>query len=320
MTRDYTKPLTILVAGSADSTTANISDNLSEWIFGTQDSRDVTVVPVYRPNIGNGMANFLLWGNELFAWDQEDGDPLFAAVAPEGGHRSISHASKTWQGKDYAEAAGWAIGQLTTAREDGNEVAVIMFYNPEDEEDLALVTKAKEYDLPTYDLAMSMVDNFPGYQTEEEKAAEAKAKAEFEEKTQDEEPKKAPAPRKRAAKKTVASKAPKTLEAAEKPLQDVPVGTTVEVAGTEFTKHSENPFAEPKTELSADVSVYRKGPNPHRDPLPGNPMYDQPVKTITGDTMSVKKSDFVALAEAMKKMGEGFTEAIAALTSIVEGQ
>lgn len=311
MTRDYTKPMTILVAGSADSTTANINDNLIEWIFGDQDSRDVTVVPVYRPNLGKGMTNFLVWGNEIFQWDQEDGDPLFAAVAPEGGHRSISHASKTWQAHDYHEAMGWAVGQLTTAREDGNEVAVIMFYNPEDADDLYLIEAAKKLELPTYDLAMSMVDNFPGYQTEEEKAVAAKATEEFEEKTPEEEPKKAPAPRKRAAKKTVASKVSKTLEADEKPLQDVP---------------------EPTPVLSADVAIPRKGPNPHRAPLPGNPMYDQAapsglvytpnaneVKTAT-ESMTVNKSDFVSLAEAMKKMGEGFTEAIAALTSIVEGQ
>lgn len=328
MTRDFSKPLTVLLAGSADSTTANIEDNLLDWMFGTQDSRDVTVVVPYRPNMGGGMSSFLVWGNNIFQWDQEGGDPLLAAVAPEGGHKSISHAKKTYQAENYAEAMGWAIGQLTSAREDGHEVAVISFYNPDDEEDLYLITAAKQFGLPTYDLAMSMVDNFPGFKTEEELEAEAKAKEEFD-KTLNEvvAEKKVSAPRKRAAKKTAASNAPKTLEVQEKPLEDVPVGTTVVVAGMEFTKHSESPFVEPTSgvdehgrELSATVTVPRKGPNPHRAPLPGNPMHDQPVKTVPASTMTVAKSDFVSLAESMQKMGEGFTEAIAALTRIVEGQ
>lgn len=324
MTRDFSKPLTILVSGSADSTTANINDNLLDWIFGGHDQRDVSVVIPYRSDMGEGMANFLVWGNEFFQWDQKDGDPLYAAVAPDGGHKSISHASKTWQAKNYREAMGWAVGQLTSAREDGHEIAVISFYNSEDENDLALITYAKELEIPTYDLAMSMVDNFPGYQTEEEKEAEAKSKAEFEkalaEVAAEEAPKEAPKPRKRAAKKTAAAKNPKTLEPADKPLQDVPEPTPEDPwngVNRGFPQDANKP------ELSATVPVTHNGPNPHRAPLPGNPIHDQPVRTEEDikarNAITVEKTDLVALAESMKKMGEAHAEGMATLIRIIEG-
>jgi DNA-binding transcriptional MerR regulator len=321
--RDFTKPLTILVSGSANTTIPNIEDNLIDWIFGGRDERDVTVVVPYRSEMGKGMANFLVWGMDFFQWDQPEGDTLLAGVAPEGGHKSISHASKTWQAKDYSEAMGWCIGQLTSAREDGNEIAVISLYNEEDDDDLKLITYAKQLGIPTFDLAMSMVDNFAGFKTEAQLEEEARAKEEFDKalaEVIDETPKKAAAPRKRAAKKTVASKAADTLQEDEKPLQDVPVGTTVEVAGEKFTKVGENPFAEAANTLSADVTVPRKGPNPHRAPLPGNPMYDQkPITEVSEATVTVKKSDLVGLAESMKQMGTGFTNAIDILTRVIEG-
>lgn len=249
MAKEFMNPLTILVSGSANSTIPNIEDNLVDWIFSGLDERDVKLVVIYKPDMGKGMSNFLKWGQDFFQWGQEDGDPLYGIVMPEGGHRSISNAVETRAVETPTEAIGVGIAALQKDMQEGREVAVVSFYNPEDEFDLNLITVAKHDDIQTFDLSMGMVDFFEGYESMEDRLAREEAEDRFAqdqlEKSLDEKPvaKKATTPRKRAAKKTVAPKPTDALQEAEKPLQDVP---------------------EPKS----------KGPNPHRDPLPGNPTND----------------------------------------------
>lgn len=349
------KDLTILVTGSGNSSTANIEDVLTDWIFQGKDSRNVRVIIPFTDDLGKGIQNFINWGKDFFAWGESDGDPLVAVVQGDHGHRIISKADETKNaGMRFPDTIDTALDILSDAGNDGNDVAFISLFEPNNTTDLQAVTIAKTHyaPIPTFNLCEGMVDYFEGYESAEDRTARETAVEAFQEKLRNGEAevdtkpatKKAPAPRKRAAKKTVAPPAKPVAVEPEKPLQDVPetkhvhhfvyaddgighegsvcydcgtmedvpVGTLVEVAGLEFTK---------------------KGPNPFRDPLPGNPLYDQNTRkaefatqTIPGlpdghqetnGNLLVSKSDLVQLGEAMKKMAEGFTEAISTLTKIV---
>lgn len=290
MTRDFSTDLTILVTGSGNSTVQNIQDNLTEWIFGGNDERNVRVIIPFTELMGKGMENFITWGEDFFQWGDPEGDPFHAVVMPERGHKIISKATGTHQVTTLKETLDMSLELLTDDWQNGNEVAVISIFAPDMDEDMEFITEAKKINLlPVFNLSEGMIDSFDGYQSEESIMVEGAAREKFllEEAQKDaiaslekdtkSATKKAPAPRKRAAKKTTPPSAPTTLKEPEKPLQDLPVGTVVEVAGTEFTKI---------------------GPNPFREPLPGNPIHDQ---KITKDTPLEGLSEFAEITPTKKQ-------------------
>lgn len=323
--RDFTTNLTILVTGSGNSTKGNIEDNLLEWIFGSNDSRNVKVIVPFTQNIGTGLNNFLLWGQDFFQWDSPEGDPLIAVVEPEGGHKAISHAKETQQ---VSKGGGFeaALDMLTDAWQDGNEVAVISLFEPNSSDDLHWITEAKKVNLlPVLNLCEGLIDSFEGYRTEESIMIEGAAREKFlkEEAEKDaleqiEKPvaKKASAPRKRAAKKAVAPVVASSLQEAEKPLQDSPVGTVVEVGGTKFTKMGDDPFREPKSGLDRliDKSVQREEekkaarPVTKDTPLEGLSVFAPNAWTDPAeDKILVDRKDLADLAKGIELITGAFT-------------
>lgn len=309
------KNLTMLVTGFGDSKLGNIQDNLTEWIFSETDSRDVTVIVPFTDEIGKGLETFLSWGLKFFQWGSEGGDPLYGVVTPEGGHKVISKATETFAVADQTGAISIAMGTLTAAQQSGDEIAVVSMFDPNNASDMALISRAKELKIPTYNLCDAMLDSFEGYETEEEKKEREDALAAFKEKLETEEAavatkpatKKAAAPRKRVAKKSAVNTPPASLQEPEKALEDSPVGTQVEVGGTTFTK---------------------VGPNPFREPLPGNPIHDQTedvwsdvaaakAATKTPDSVSVTREDLAQLGEDIKNMGLAFASVMDTYSRIV---
>jgi len=290
LTRDFSTDLTILVTGSGNSTVQNIQDNLTEWILRGKDERNVQVIIPFTELMGKGMENFIEWGEYFFQWGDPEGDPFHAVVMPKRGNKIISKATNTKQVTTFKESIDVSLELLTDAWQNGNEVAVISIFASDMDEDMEFITEAKKINLlPVFNLSEGMIDSFDGYQSEESIMVEGAAREKFllEEAQkdavasldQDTKPatKKASAPRKRAAKKTTTPSTPTTLKESEKPLQDLPVGTVVEVADTEFTKI---------------------GPNPFREPLPGNPIHDQ---KITKDTPLEGFSEFAEITPTKKQ-------------------
>jgi len=237
------KDLTILVTGSGDSSTSNIEDNLIDWIFKGNDSRNVKVIIPFTANMGKGMENFIKWGSEFFDWGSPDGDPMVAVIQGDHGHRVISKASSTTQVASFHDAVDTSMNLLSDAGNDGDEVAFISIFDPANEEDMQAVTVAKSYSpIPTYNLSEGMVDFFEGYESPEDKLKREQAVAEFEKNKPAEEvtkpaTKKAATPRKRAAKKVQPQESKPLVQAAEKALEGIPVGTTGKLpvdAKTEF--------------------------------------------------------------------------------------
>lgn len=334
MQRDFNKDLTILVTGTGNSSTANIEDNLIEWIFGGNDSRNVKVIIPFVENLGKGMENFIRWGSDFFDWGSPNGDPMIGVIETEYGHKVVSKASKTRRAVDFSDAIVIAMETLSDAGNDGNEIAVISLFEPGSPSDLLAINIAKSYaPIPVHNLCEGMVDFFEGYQSEESILVEGKARENFlmSEAEKDaidqlDKPvaKKASAPRKRAAKKAAVPASKPMLEEPEKalqdvpkpkhvhrfvwaddgnghegsvcydcqesepemPIQDAPVGTVVEVAGTEFTKI---------------------GPNPFRAPLPTSKLPEKTDAWTDPDKILVNKRDLADLAEGINLITGAFT-------------
>jgi hypothetical protein len=224
---------------------------MAEWIFGPVEEREVHVILPVLSNMGGGIRNLIKLGQE---WEFK-----FTVVHPDGApmDKAISALPDFVRVENERGALEEGLEILTQAHKDGHETAFIHAYNPENTyeqgnealSDFEIIGDAKNYQwLSTLNLCEGLIDSFQGYKSTDEILKEERLKKEFEEKQAAEEPsspkaaaKKVTAPRKTAAKK-VEPKETKALETeAEKPLQDVP-------------EHN--------------------GPNPHRAPLPGNPIHD----------------------------------------------
>lgn len=269
MTRDFSKDLTIMVAGSGNVTMQHLEESMAEWIFGSVEEREVHVILPLLSNMGGGIRNLIKLGME---WEFK-----FTLVHPKGAPmtKEMSALPGEWfvPADDEREALEKGLDLLTQRFKAGDETAFIHAYNPENTyeqgnsalSDFEIIGDAKNYNwLSTLNLCEGLIDSFEGYKSTDEILKEERLQKEFEDKQREIEAakpkpeKKAPAPRKRAAKKPEVEESKPLAVEAEKPLEDVPVGTVVEVAGMEFTKKGPNPFREPLPTgniLSADVKV-----------------------------------------------------------------
>lgn len=268
MPRDFNKDLTIMVAGSNNVTMQHLEESMAEWIFGNTEEREVHVIVPLLSQMGGGIRNLIKLGME---WEFK-----FTLVHPKGVSmtREMSALPGDWflPVDDEHMALEKGLALLTEHYKAGDETAFIHAYNPENTyeqgnnalSDFEIIGYAKNYNwLSTLNLCEGLIDSFEGYKSTDEILKEERLQKEFAEKLAAEEaakPKtaKAPVTRRRAVKKTEPQESAPLLEEPEKPLQDVPVGTIVEVAGMEFLKKGPNPFREPLPTgniLSADVKI-----------------------------------------------------------------
>ena len=333
MTRDFSKNLTIMVAGSGPATMAHLEASLAEWIFGPVVEREVHVILPLFSDMGGAIRNLIKLGME---WEFRF-TVIQSANAPMTRELSALSEGSFVHVDTEREALEHGLELLTQHHKQDYETAFIMAYNPKSVyeqgnlalSDLEIIGDVKNYQwLPTLNLCEGLVDSFEGFETTDELLKRERLQKEFDEKQKAEEAtkpveeKKAPTPRKRAAKKAVAPEPTKPLAVAEKPLQDVPVGTVVEVAGMAFTK---------------------KGPNPFRDPIPGNPVHDDKrnelsanVAVVIGapdiqedireahgvvvklDKIAVSRNDLADLSQNIRALTEAFGGVMDTFTRILK--
>lgn len=217
MERDFSKPLSIVIAGTGKTSMPNLKANLDEWIFGNPEDNNErflrVIIPVMADLDGSmrGLVDFLMdYGpDEVSVWHvpgagmtsklakSEEGKTIFMAEDPE-------HAFEA------------AMAQLKDCQENGDETAFLMLFNEESvytqgetsPSDLELIGMAKNYSgIPTLNLCEGLVDSFNGFETPEERAFREKLEAEQKEKEAAERAAEREA-KKAAAKKTTTTSAP----------------------------------------------------------------------------------------------------------------
>lgn len=319
MTRDFSKDLTIMVAGSNNVTMQHLEESMAEWIFGSTDEREVHVIVPLLSNMGGGIRNLIKLGME---WEFK-----FTLVHPKGAPmtREMSALPGDWflPADDEREALEKGLSLLTERFKAGDETAFIHAYNPENTyeqgnsalSDFEIIGDAKNYNwLSTLNLCEGLIDSFEGYKSTDEILKEERLQKEFAEKQAAEEAlkpkpeKKAPAPRKRAQPKVEKEEAKPLVAEPERPLEDVPVGTVVEVAGTEFVKTGPNPFREPLPTgniLSATVTV----PDIQEDIREAHAQVEKVNRiSVSRDDLAQLSTDIRALTSAFGNIMDTFTQ------------
>lgn len=355
MVQDYDKDLFIVLVGTGKTTHKNFVDNVEDYIFGDRDEREVTLLVPYTKDMSPSLGDIL---NE---WAVGSGDapnyPILAFVENDNGHRSIAVASDAYQFTDAdrvtmeSAAIEAAMQRLVEFQKEGNEVAVVVLYD--EENDVRLIGELKNYpSIPVLNVN-GMIDSFPGFKTTDEILEEERKREEFETKeairiaaekeqekaTKPTPTKKAAAPRKRAASKPVEDKPltettprkaaaprkkvvpPKPEPVEEKP--DYKVGASAVVGGIPFVKHSEWP---------KDLEPVKVLPKPVETPLPTpveTPLTDvwtevakakSEVNTTKVTHYAVSKENLASLSEGITEMAQSFSKVMASMTRIIEGE
>ena len=329
MTRDFSKDLTIMVAGSGNVTMQHLEESMAEWIFGSVDEREVHVIVPLLSQMGGGIRNLIKLGME---WEFK-----FTLVHPKGApmSREMSALPGDWfvPADDEREALEKGLSLLTDRFKAGDETAFIHAYDPENTyeqgnnalSDFEIIGDAKNYDwLTTLNLCEGLIDSFEGYKTTDEILKEERLQKEFEDKQRAEEAanpkpvaaKKVTAPRKRAAKQVEKEESKPLVVEDEKPLEDAPAGTVVEVAGTEFVKVGPNPFREPLPTgniLSADVKVDLA---PQADVW--TEVNEAHAQTEKSNRLSVSRDDLAQLSTDIRALTSAFGNIMDTFTQILK--
>ena len=309
-TRPWDKDLTILVTGLGATNTANLEENLLDWMFGQLETREIRIIVPILSKMGPGMKEFFKWGT---SWGF---DFTIVQVADAGMTREITALPQESFVKVADDRTALATG-MTYLLDDyrkGNEIAFVMIYDENSVykqgdthiSDREIIGDAKAMQFPLTTLNINgMIDSFEGYESPEEIAAREKAIAEFEQKILDGEiggaiAKKAVAPRKRAAKKVVAPKSTPALEAPQKPTE----------TPSERPKLPIEELVEQRvpTELSATASL---------KPVAKEIWDDVAAARSPWDTDSSKDA-MLRHAKAVQAMGQAFTDVIGTLVEMME--
>lgn len=329
MTRDFSKDLTIMVAGSGNATMAHLEASLAEWIFGTVDEREVHVILPVLSQMGPGIRNLIKLGME---WEFKF-TVIQAKDAPMTRELSGVPEDSFVRMDGEREALEHGLELLTERFKAGDETAFFLAYDPKSTyeqgnpalSDFEIIGDAKNYQwLTTLNLCEGLIDSFEGFETTDEILKRERLQREFEDKQRAEEAakpqeeKKAPAPRKRAAKKVPPKESKPLVTEAEKPLQ-------------------EPSEAKPEDPWNG---VNKGFPNPHREPLPGNPIHDNvlsanvtvavPTPDIQEDireahaevvkrnTVAVSRDDLAELSENIKELAGSFGKIMDTFTRILK--
>lgn len=355
MGKDYSRDLTMVFAGSGETTLSNLSALLENFIFGPPPApgeeeieREVTIMIPAQYKNSPGVKTLLKWGTPMgMEFSVIPGDPQ--------------------------ESLDSALGMLAEANDAFQETAFIMFYNPDSKyekdnlalTDLEVIGEAKNHEwLTTYNLSEGMVDYFDGYESTDERLKREALEEAFAEqqRVKEEAEKAARPPRKTAAKKAAtprkrAASKPKVEE--DKPLPIEPEKPLAEphkhkyVWADDENGHSgsfcscgeEEPEkvlagldklvddavkreAERKaerdatTELSGTIVVGAPKLPEALSPVTTTDVWQDVAKAVPADVESfqVSKADIVELGEAMEEMANAFGKAIRVYKNIVEGK
>jgi hypothetical protein len=346
MAQDYDKDLFIVLTGTGTTTIKNFVDNVEDYIFGDRDEREATLLVPLLPQMSGSMSRVLTeWA---IGEDEEPNYPVHIFKGAEVGHKVVAKAKEvitvTADDRVYMDSAELerAMNELVKLQREGNEVAVVVLYD--EDEDIKLVGELKNYNsIPVLNLN-GMIDDFPGFKTTDEILKEEREREEFEtkeairiaaekeqeklEKAANAPAKKAAAPRKRAAAKPVedkpltATKRAAKKVAPPKPEPEHKVGDTVVVEGIPFTKHSELPSElEPavvvKPQEMPSGAVKQETPGAVPD-LWADVSKAQASLSVPGDKLVVSKESMAQLSEGIKEMSLAYAKTIDAFTTILK--
>lgn len=306
MTRDFSKDLTIMVAGSGNITMAHLEESMAEWIFGPVEEREVHVIlPIFK-EMGPGIRNLIKLGME---WEFKF-TVIQAKDAPMTRELSALPEDSFVRKDDEREALEHGLSLLTEKHKSGDETAFIMAYNPASTyeqgnpnlSDYEILGEAKNYQwLSTLNLCESLVDSFEGFMTTDEILKAERLQKEFEDKQRAEEAakpapaKKTTAPRKRAQKKAEPQESKPLVVEAEKPLEELP-----------------EPTPDPRNELSANVPIVIGTPDIQEDI---NAAHAQIEKR---HMIAVSKIDLAQLSTDIKGLTEAFGNIMDTFTRILK--
>lgn len=231
MTRDFSRDLTIMVAGSGSATMAHLEESMGDWIFPDSEAeREVHVILPVLTGMGGGIRNLvkigLTWGFTFTVIQAKD--------APMSRELSALPEESFVRMDDERAALEHGLSLLTEKHKSGDETAFILAYDPKSTyeqgnpnlSDYEIIGEAKNYQwLTTLNLCEGLIDSFEGFKTTDEILKEERLQREFEQKRLEggAEPvvqKKAPAPRKRAAKKVEPQESKPLVTEPEKPLEE----------------------------------------------------------------------------------------------------
>jgi hypothetical protein len=317
MTRDFSRDLTILVAGSGNITMQALEESLGDWIFPDPDAeREVHVILPLFADMGGAVRNLIKLGTEWefnFNIVHTDNAPMTREISAMSGD-NFKHA------QTEHETLELALGMLTDAHKAGHETALVMAYNPKSVyeqgnpslSDLEILGDAKNYQwLQTLNLCESLVDSFEGFMTTDERLKAERLQKEFEDKQRAEEAakpapaKKAAAPRKRAAKKVEPQESKPLAVEAEKPLEN----PCEDIPALELDPQREDS----RNALSANVPVVM-GPTPDiQEDI--NAAHAQVEKR---NMIAVSKIDLAQLSTDIKGLTEAFGNIMDTFTRILK--
>lgn len=239
MTHDYSKPLTVVLSGTGNTTIANLSANLEDFMFGPVNERDIKIIVPIFSKMGAGMRTFFKWGNAMgfdFKIVQTEG----ASMTPEISALPSEAFTRMPTEQDTLDTV---IEILADSNRKGHETAFIMLFNPESTSefsDMHMLSTAKQNDwLVTLNLCEGLVDSFEGFETEADRAHRESVQQKFDEEERAAEDaeraavKAQPKPstgHRRASSKPKVSEPKPLAEDPEKPLQDVPIAVTTSEA------------------------------------------------------------------------------------------
>lgn len=326
--QDYTKDLTILVAGTGRTSVKNLEANMLDFIFGPAPSegeeeleRDVVIIVPESSDIPAGISTLLQWG--------EEHGMEFSLI----------------QGEDDREAMEKAFEEIAIAHGSGRETAMVMLYDPSskyekgsnDLSDREIIGDAKNHAwLKTYNLCEGLIDSFDGFETTDERLKRERLQkeydAELKRKEAEDKPvkkavaKKATVPRKQAASKAVAAVDKPLTEEAQKPLV-APLETACvhyflrgdEQKDTDplICKNCGELDPEKPLELSGTIAIKPTLPT-DLSPVPDEVWKDVAKAVPSTSTVTVKKEDLALLGNSIKDMAVAFSDAMKVFTQILE--
>lgn len=355
MERDFTKDLTIMVAGTGKITAATLREQLDDWVFGNVDSREVKlVIPIMnRPT--PGMRFMVDWAIQVEA------DVQVVQTLGAGMTRELAALDDIIKMDTEQETLDECFKIMLERHKAGDEVAFLMTYDKtsvytqgdHNMSDLEILCEAKNYTwLPTLN-AEVMADAFEGYESTDERIKREAAEKAFAEKIAEEKAatkpaKKAAAPRKKAAPKqestSVVNEPEKATEGLDKLIKNAVQkdkshihqfvwaddenghdGSVCMICGMDEDRYRDETS---QTTLKADVVLaprvmpksmgMAKGTRPDLSTLTPDEIWADVAKARPAAVESNRNELVIQLGENIAQMGEVFSKTIRTYAALVE--
>lgn len=337
MERDFTKDLTIMVAGTGKITADTLREQLDDWVFGNVDSREVKlVIPIMnRPT--PGMRFMVDWAIQVEA------DVQVVQTLGAGMTRELAALDDIIKMDTEKETLDKSFEIMLERQKAGDEVAFLMTYDKtsvytqgdHNMSDLEILCEAKNYTwLPTLN-AEVMADAFEGYESTDERIKREAAEKAFAEKIAEEKAaakpaKKAAAPRKKAAPKTESTP---VVNEPEKPLAglDKLISDAVErdqskalelkadvVLPSRVTKVVERDLGDGYIEAVQTIDGKEQSSGPMLKTVTTEDLWADVAKNRPAAVESNRNELVIQLGENIAQMGEVFSKTIRTYAALVE--